>query len=201
VRTYGPEALLVEVSRGRAAQWSARIGERLGALAVELVPAATTVLVRLADRSELTAAAAVITGLELDEGPVDQGAAEVVIPVVYDGADLGPVAESVGLSVAEVVALHTEAVYTAEFLGFAPGFAYLVGLPEVLHLPRRATPRTRVPGGSVAIADRHTAVYPGASPGGWHLLGHTAASVWDPRRDPPALVGPGSRVRFESVPS
>ncbi len=199
VRAYGPEALLVEVPRGRAAQWSGVIGARLGDLAVELVPAATTVLVRLADRASFATAAEWIAELTLDESDEPARTAEVVIPVVYDGADLGSVAATVGLSIDEVIALHTGAGYTAEFLGFAPGFAYLLGLPEALHLPRRATPRTRVPAGSVAIADRHTAVYPGASPGGWHLLGRTAAAVWDPDRDPPSLLGPGARVRFVAV--
>jgi KipI family sensor histidine kinase inhibitor len=83
------------------------------------------------------------------------------------------------------------------FCGFAPGFAYLEGLDPGLHLPRRATPRTRVPPGSVAIAAAYTAVYPTASPGGWHLVGSTAMAVWDAERSPPALLAPGTLVRFE----
>jgi KipI family sensor histidine kinase inhibitor len=86
--------------------------------------------------------------------------------------------------------------FRVDFCGFAPGFAYLTGLDEALWLPRRSTPRTRVPAGSVAIASEYSAVYPGASPGGWHLLGTTSAQVWDPDRVRPALLEPGTKVRF-----
>jgi len=118
------------------------------------------------------------------------------ILVHYDGADLEAVARLSGLSAAEVVARHCAPVYTVAFCGFAPGFAYLAGLDDALRLPRRAVPRTRVPAGSVAIADRYTAVYPHSSPGGWNLLGRTDAVVWDAEREPPAMLAPGGRVRF-----
>ena len=95
-----------------------------------------------------------------------------------------------------VVELHSSGRYRALFLGFAPGFAYLGPLPSGLVVPRRATPRTHVPAGSVAIAGGYTAVYPGQSAGGWHLLGRTDAALWDPFRDPPALLAPGDIVRF-----
>ena len=99
--------------------------------------------------------------------------------------------------VGEVAARHAAPTYTCAFCGFAPGFAYLVGLDPALHLPRRATPRTRVPAGSVAIAAEYTAVYPSASPGGWHLLGHTTLALWDPLpRTRRRCVEPGTSVRF-----
>lgn len=125
-----------------------------------------------------------------------------VIPVRYggdDGPDLADVARACGRSEAEVVALHAGSDYDAWMLGFLPGFAYLGLLPAELQLPRRASPRARVPAGSVAIAGRQTGVYPFASPGGWHLIGRTSSRLFDPRREPPVLVQPGDRVRFTAV--
>lgn len=121
------------------------------------------------------------------------------IPVVYDGEDLDEVADLTGLSRAEVITLHNSSSYTVAYLGFSPGFGYLTGLDPALHVPRRDVPRTSVPAGSVAIAGPYTSVYPSASPGGWRLLGHTSTVLWDVRRDPPSLLGPGTRVRFQPV--
>ena len=120
----------------------------------------------------------------------------VEIPVRYDGADLAAVAERVGLSLDEVVALHCAPEYTVRFCGFSPGFGYLDGLDPRLHVPRHSSPRTSVPAGSVAVAGEFTGVYPRSSPGGWQLLGRTDAPLWDADRDPPALLTPGARVRF-----
>lgn len=114
-----------------------------------------------------------------------------------DGPDLDAVAAETGLTRDEVIALHASAAYEVLFLGFAPGFAYLGELPERLVLPRLATPRTRVPAGSVGIAGPMTAVYPQASAGGWRLLGRTDERPFDPAADPPARLRPGDRVRFE----
>jgi KipI family sensor histidine kinase inhibitor len=171
---------------------------------VELVPAARTILViydatpaspeKFADaawRAEPVEAAA---SLEPTETPD-----EVHIPVTYDGPDLPALAQMTGLSVAEIVERHAAPLYVVAFCGFAPGFAYLNGLDPLLRLARRDTPRTRVPAGSVAVADEFTGVYPNASPGGWHLLGRTDAVLWDVDRDPPALLAPGTRVRFRPV--
>ncbi|WP_234421911.1 5-oxoprolinase subunit B family protein [Streptomyces sp. CB00316] len=129
----------------------------------------------------------------------------VEIPVVYDGPDLAEVAALWGVGVDEVPALHSRTAFRVAFCGFAPGFGYLTGLPERLHVPRRASPRTRVPAGALALAGPYTGVYPRPSPGGWQLIGRMVdpAALWDPGREPAALLGPGTRVRFvaaEPVP-
>ncbi|MEV6444612.1 allophanate hydrolase subunit 1 [Amycolatopsis sp. NPDC051716] len=168
---------------------------------VELVPAARTLLVRF-DPSATNAER--LGALLRQVSPVDRVAAdagEVVIPVVYDGEDLAGVAAETGLSVASLVSRHTAGTYVSAFCGFAPGFAYLTGSDPALHVPRRSSPRTRIPAGSVAIAGEYSAVYPSASPGGWRLLGRTEVPVWDVERDPPNLLPPGTRVRFTAVPS
>jgi 5-oxoprolinase (ATP-hydrolysing) subunit B len=121
------------------------------------------------------------------------------LPVVYDGDDLPDVARACGLSVAEVVRLHGSVEYVVAFLGFSRGFPYLSGLPAALHLPRRSTPRTRVPAGSVAIAFDQCGIYPMATPGGWHLLGRTSRELFDPALDPPSVLSPGDRVQFVDV--
>ena len=119
--------------------------------------------------------------------------------MVYDGADLAEVAEETGFSPDEVIARHSGRDYLVGWLGFSPGFGYLTGLDPALHVARRATPRTSVPAGSVAIAGPLAAVYPSASPGGWRLLGRTSVRLWDERREPPAALAPGQRVRFRPV--
>lgn len=121
------------------------------------------------------------------------------IPVRYDGPDLQHVAEQTGLSTDEVIRRHSEPEYLVYLLGFTPGFAYLGDLHPSLVLPRRSSPRTRVPAGSVAIAGAQTAVYPLTTPGGWHLLGSTPLRMFDPARDPAALLTAGDRVRFAPV--
>lgn len=125
---------------------------------------------------------------------------EHILPVRYDGPDLDEVARQTGLGRAGVVRHHANRWYRVYLLGFVPGFAYLGELDPALELARRGTPRKRVPAGSVAIAGRQTAVYPLDTPGGWHLLGHTDVPLFDPSRDPPALLHPGDLVRFEPVP-
>ncbi len=121
----------------------------------------------------------------------------VAIPVRYDGPDLGDVAERTGLTREDVVRLHAGREYEVYLLGFAPGFGFLGELDPALRLPRRSSPRTRVPAGSVAIAGAQTAVYPLETPGGWHLIGRTDLVMFDRERNPPALLRPGDRVRFE----
>lgn len=121
---------------------------------------------------------------------------EVEIPVVYDGDDLAEVARLTGLDERGVIEAHTGQEWTVAFCGFAPGFGYLVGGDDRLHVPRRDNPRTRVPTGSVALGGEFASVYPRESPGGWQLIGRTDLEMWDLERDPPALLVPGRRVRF-----
>jgi len=121
------------------------------------------------------------------------------IPVVYDGEDLHEVASRTGLTRDDLISIHSGAEYRVFVTGFVPGFAYLGVLDERLALPRRESPRKRVPPGSVAIAERQTGVYPAATPGGWHLLGTTAERMFDATRNPPSLLQVGDRVLFEPI--
>ncbi len=134
--------------------------------------------------------------------PEDDGAPPVEVPTRY-GGEAGPDLEAVaalhGLRPAAVIEAHASTLYRVAFLGFLPGWAYLTTLPETIATPRLPTPRTAVPAGSVAIAERFTGIYPIASPGGWRLIGRTDLPVWDPRRAAPALLTPGARVRFVPV--
>ncbi|MER5835101.1 carboxyltransferase domain-containing protein, partial [Streptomyces sp. NPDC002130] len=118
------------------------------------------------------------------------------IPVRYDGPDLGDVAAHWGVPESEVAGIHAETEFRVAFCGFAPGFGYLTGLPPRYDVPRRATPRTAVPAGSLALAGPYTGVYPRSSPGGWQLIGTTDIVLWDHARVPAALLSPGTRVRF-----
>lgn len=164
----------------------------------ELVPAARTVLVRL-DRPPAEADVAVLRGLR-PAFAVDAAPGPLVeLPVVFDGPDLEEVARLTGRSAQAVVHDLTGTELTVAFGGFAPGFGYLTGLPPDLHVPRRATPRTRVPAGSVGLAGPFAGAYPTASPGGWQLVGRTDAVLFDVDRDPPALLRPGVRVRLTAV--
>ncbi|MFE1369956.1 allophanate hydrolase subunit 1 [Streptomyces anulatus] len=135
------------------------------------------------------------------EPPRREGREPVEIPVVYDGPDLDEVAALWGVPAGEVAALHSRTAFRVAFCGFAPGFGYLTGLPERLHVPRRTTPRTRVPAGAVALAGPYTGVYPRPSPGGWQIIGRTPdpGALWDPAREPAALLVPGTPVRFVVV--
>jgi KipI family sensor histidine kinase inhibitor len=158
----------------------------------DVVPAARTVMVTFhgIDRAALDELLVPGRVSARAQGPM------VEIPVVYDGVDLDEVAAATGLSVEEVIETHSSVVYSAAFLGFTPGWAYLVELPTVLRLPRRSTPRTAITAGSVAIANEFTGVYPTVSPGGWHLLGHTTETMFDVGRHKPSLIMAGDRVRF-----
>lgn len=128
--------------------------------------------------------------------PMDEPGRLHRIPVVYDGPDLDAVASTLGLPAAQVVELHTRAIYRVFVVGFVPGWAYLGPLSEVLELPRRSVPRTQVPAGSVAIAGQMTGIYPLPTPGGWHLIGRTPVKVFLPDSDPPSLLRAGDRVKF-----
>ncbi|WP_453984511.1 5-oxoprolinase subunit B/C family protein [Brevibacterium casei] len=163
---------------------------------VELVPAARTVLVRFDPaRTSARELESAITDLDLASG-ASGDERSVSIDVVYDGEDLAEVAELLGVSPAEVIARHQRARWQVAFSGFAPGFGYLAGDDPLFDVPRRSSPRTRVPVGSVALAGEFTGVYPRSSPGGWQLIGRTDAVLWDLDRDPPALFVPGTVVTF-----
>ncbi len=161
----------------------------------DLVPGARTLLLDGVDVPEATA---LVRGLIEPRAVTGAAAGPLVqVPVVYDGADLPEVARVWGVDEAEVVARHTGTEFRVAFCGFAPGFPYLLGLDE--RVPRRASPRPSVPAGSVGLADRWCGIYPTASPGGWQLLGRTDLALFDPDREPPALLPPGTRVRFVAV--
>ncbi len=200
LRPAGRRALLLEVEGPDAVRAWAQVVAGLVADGLlpapdDVVPGARTLLLDGVDPAG--------TRLLLERlGPPpkvrSEGAQEVVeVPVVYDGADLADVAGWWGVSEREVVARHTGTEFTVAFCGFAPGFAYLAGLD--VEVPRRVTPRTVVPAGSVALAGRYCGIYPTSSPGGWQLLGTTHVALFDPAVDPPALLPPGARVRFVEV--
>lgn len=176
-----------------------RLADELGVQVLEVVPGATTVLLVARDEAGLARLVADLPTLVPARAAEQEARPPLELPAVYDGPDLPHVAASVGLSVEDVVRRHSAVTYRAAFSGFAPGFAYLSGTDPLLHLPRRETPRTAVPAGSLAIADGWTAVYPRRTPGGWHLVGTVDVPVFDLRREPPALLGPGCRVRFVPV--
>ena len=161
-----------------------------------VVGAHSVVVTHMAEAGEAVRAILRDESLRTKIEPAIASQHSVEIFVRYDGDDLDFVAEQCGITTREVISLHTSVDFTVEFCGFAPGFAYLIGLPSSLILPRRTTPRPRVTAGSVAIAAHYSAVYPRESPGGWHVLGTTTQDMWDINRRPPAVLQPGMRVRF-----
>ena len=204
VHDYGDRALLLEFDDNAevlAFCEVLRAAELPGVR--DVVPAARTVLLALDDPRHQATARGRVLGLRAERpAAADATGADrttITIDVVYDGEDLGEVAHLTGLSPVEVVAAHTAAPMRVGFGGFAPGFAYLVGGDERLHVPRRAEPRTRVPAGSVGLAGEFSGVYPRQSPGGWQLIGRTDAVLWDVEREQPALLVPGSWVRFRAI--
>ncbi|MFI6515894.1 allophanate hydrolase subunit 1 [Spirillospora sp. NPDC050679] len=164
----------------------------------DLVPAARTLLIRLGDGADTAAVAAAVRAARPARAAA-RTAGTVEVPVRYDGDDLAETARLTGLAPAEVVAAHTGTPWRVAFIGFAPGFAYLAGGDPRLRVPRRTTPRVRVPAGSVGLAGEFSGVYPTEAPGGWQLIGRTDAAMWDLDRDPPALLRPGTLVRFVEV--
>lgn len=203
----GESAVLVECREaGRILALYERMRDADVAGVVDLVPAELTLLMvfdpNVVTRTRL---AQLVAGNESSSGSDRPGAPEggflhapvVDIDVRYDGPDLEEVLKALGLAgVDELIRLHTGQVWTAAFVGFAPGFAYLRGEHDRLDLPRRASPRASVPAGAVALAAGYCGIYPRPSPGGWHLIGTTAAPLWDAAREPASLLEPGSRVRF-----
>ncbi len=203
MRPVGRRGLLVDAASPPATATAVRTAAAAAGVALaEVVPGATTVLVVAAHQRDV---AALRLAVDAAGSPPDnrrgtgQAGEPVVVPVRYDGDDLDAVASACAMSREAVVDAHVAGSYLVDFCGFAPGFAYLSGLPHPLHLPRRDRPRPRVPAGAVAIADRYAAVYPRSTPGGWHLIGRTDLAVWDTGRRPAALLAPGTAVRFTAV--
>jgi len=206
VRSVGLSAYLIEVPAADSVPSLRRYldaGRRAGALpgVVEIVPGARTVLL---DGQQGELSPAMLTQF-LSSWADNRIVAEtrprlVEVPVTYDGTDLAEAAQLAEVSEEAIIALHTGTEMTVAFCGFASGFAYIGELPELLRLPRLAVPRTAVPAGAVAIAEEYTGIYPRQSPGGWRILGHTPLELWDIHREEPALLSPGTRVRFIAMP-
>lgn len=202
-RDYGDQALLLEFdSTADVLAWTATLtaAQLLGV--IDIVPASRTILIKLADPRYQAPTRQRLGSLRLQPGsaPVRPvGPVDVTIDVVYDGADLNEVASLTGLTPDQVVAAHTGTPWQVGFMGFAPGFAYLVGGDARLQVPRRAEPRTSVPPGAVALAGEFSGIYPRQSPGGWQLIGRTDAVLFDVDREPPALLTPGTWVQFRAI--
>lgn len=202
IRPLGESAVLIDITGSRAADRAAALAARLQAAppagVLDAVAAYETLAVYfdplVCDSARLTSDLA----LAATDVPVSESASKAahVLPVVYDGEDLAAVAEHTGLAPSRIAEIHSSVEYSVLAVGFVPGFAYLGELDERIRVPRRNTPRTRVPAGAVAIAGPHTAVYPLATPGGWHLIGRTSIRMFEARRSPPALLSAGDRVRF-----
>jgi KipI family sensor histidine kinase inhibitor len=197
----GPRALLIELAgQGEVEALHAEISRRRAAGAIppveDVVPAARTIL--LDGLGDPAALAAELPAWRYPPAEAARGRL-VEIPVTYDGADLAEVARGWDMSVPEAISTHLSLSHRVAFCGFAPGFAYLSGLPAELAVPRRNSPRPRVPAGSVALAGEFTGIYPRSSPGGWQLVGRTGIQLWDAGAEPPALLTPGTRVRFVAV--
>lgn len=203
IHQAGDRSLLIDVG-GRSASTLAD-GLRQGRWASRLeavVPTSSSVLVSARFARDLLDLEADVSSLLEEDLLANQHDAEgrtVTIHVVYDGPDLEFVAQQCGLTVEGVVREHTGTQHQVGFFGFAPGFAYIDGLSPRLHLPRRESPRTEIPAGSVAIAANQSVVYPGSTPGGWHLIGRTTTKLWDLQEEPPAKLAAGDRIIFESV--
>ncbi|MEV0004247.1 allophanate hydrolase subunit 1 [Micromonospora sp. NPDC050980] len=199
IRPAGAHALLLDCDDPEQAEtWRAELWQRRAAgelTAEEIVPAARTVLLD-GVTDPATTAARIIGWQPRPPGTGGTGGAVVRVPTVYDGDDLPAVADYWGVDVPAVVERLRRTEFRVAFCGFAPGFAYLSGLPPELAVPRLATPRTRVPAGSVALAGPYAGIYPAASPGGWLLVGRTELVLFDVRADPPARLTPGTRVRL-----
>jgi KipI family sensor histidine kinase inhibitor len=208
IRPVGERALLVEVADARAAVALARLvrdRETTEGLPgpTEVVPAARTVLLDgLSGRGAVQiwrdrlAAVAPDDLLSEHLGP----GRTAVVCATYDGVDLAAIAAAWHCSPEAVVQRHQATDFLVAFCGFAPGFAYCLPVEPLPEVPRRDVPRERVPAGSVALGGGYCGIYPRTMPGGWQVIGHTDAVLFDPHRDPPALLAPGDRVRFRSQP-
>ncbi|MGV0851846.1 5-oxoprolinase subunit B family protein [Mycolicibacterium phlei] len=207
VHDYGDLALLLEFdSTAQVLAWTDAIRKAELPGVVDIVPAARTVLLKLAGPRYQAPTRQRLAALRIDTDPAAEltppERADVTLGVVYDGPDLDEVSRLTGLTRDQIVAAHTGTLWRVGFGGFAPGFAYLVGGDPRLEVPRRAEPRTKVPAGAVGLAGEFTGVYPRESPGGWQLIGSIADGqepLWDIDRDSPALLTAGMWVQFRDV--
>lgn len=211
IRPLAESGLLVELGETVDPALVARVAALTAALVaarlpgvVDLVPAYATIMIVLDPvRADADAIATEVRRLAAGTaGAATFSSRRVEIPVAYGGAhgpDLSHVADHTGLAPDAVIARHAAETYTVACMGFAPGFGFLVGLPPVLHTPRRPDPRTRVPAGSVGIGAAQTGVYSLETPGGWNLIGRTPRRVFDLHRAEPALLQPGDRVVFRPI--
>lgn len=195
---YGERAFLVELEdNDDVHRLAAAVGQSWDGELSEVVPGHCTLLLSwCGERPGRDACARRLRSLFAGKRAAATGDS-VTVTIHYDGPDLEEVADRSGLEPADVVRIHSAACYRVAFIGFMPGFAYLLGGDPRLKLPRRAIPRTKVRAGSVAVAGPYSAVYPAAAPGGWNLIGHTEAALFDTVRHRPALLAPGDLVHFE----
>lgn len=189
----GRSALLIQCP-GEVEAWRSLLAAR-DTGATEIVPGAATVL--LDGLADPEATAALVQAWAPPPATARAEGPRVTVPVVFDGPDLDFVADHWSLSTADAVARLTGTELLVAFCGFAPGFAYLTGLPG--EMPRLDSPRSAVPAGSVGLAGPYAGIYPGASPGGWRLVGRTSVTLFDVHRDPPAHLAPGTRVRLAAT--
>ncbi|RRQ27423.1 allophanate hydrolase subunit 1 [Rhodococcus sp. Eu-32] len=190
-----PQVIPAWIAAVRRSEWAA--------LLQDVVPAAASILF-IAHRShDMPVLENHIRGFlqdpSLTQATQQHHGSTVTIPVVYDGEDLDDVAAALGITTEEVASQHSAATHTVGFFGFAPGFAYIDGCPGQLTLPRRTSPRPKVDAGAIAIAGTQTVVYPGRTPGGWHIIGHTDAVLWNTEWDNPSRLAVGDRIVFERV--
>ena len=193
----GSTALLVELDDlDEVLAHYATLAEDAPAGVVEIVPAARTLL--LVTDPAIASLSSVEQAVRSAKPRPDLGdwGEHVDIPVTYDGEDLDEVAQLLGCDAVELVRRHTAADWIVAFCGFIPGFGYLTSVGWKSEVPRRSTPRTKVPPGAVGLAGEFSGVYPRQSPGGWQLIGRTGLTMFDPARDPAAILRPGVRVRF-----
>lgn len=202
VRAVGTVGALIEAEDGdtarRLAVWVGQHPDR--DLLDEVIPGART-LYLAGDRDVLRRVARQAASAELPPLNTADGTRLHVVDVRYDGLDLVEAAHRLGMTPTELVTYHTSDEFVVQFFGFSPGQAFFAPLPRELHLPRRSSPRVRVPMGAVAIANEFTVIYPQDSPGGWNLIGtRVSPALWDTESDPPNRVSVGDRVRFRAVP-
>jgi KipI family sensor histidine kinase inhibitor len=193
----GERGLRVETGEATLARHAALAALRLPEIE-DMIPADGSLLLILRRGAAVSPELRQALGMVVADAEAASGTLHELV-VEYGGVagpDLTALAARAGLSQADYINRHAAGEYTVAFLGFQPGFPYLRGLPAALHAPRRGTPRLKVAAGSVAIGGAYTGIYPVAGPGGWQLIGRTAARLFDPLRAAPAMLKPGDRVRF-----